>query len=151
MTALSRIAMLPLVAGVAGCDENSEARAPVPVAHSAPRSSIDVDPLPSWNDGSAKAALVAFVERVTKAGSPDFVPPRERIAVFDNDGTLWCEQPIYVAVRLRARSREALAAEHPEWKDAAAVQGGPRRRPEGARRERREAASSSSSPRRTPA
>jgi hypothetical protein len=51
--------------------------------------------LPSWNDTAPKAAIVAFVERVTRAGSPDFVPAQERIAVFDNDGTLWGEQPMY--------------------------------------------------------
>jgi len=49
------------------------------------------DPLPSWNDTAPKKAIVAFVEKVTKEGSPDFVPPAERIATFDNDGTLWCE------------------------------------------------------------
>src|SRR5262245_51143745 len=54
---------------------------------------IAADPLPSWNDGMARRAIVAFVERVTKEGSPDFVPPAERIATFDNDGTLWAEKP----------------------------------------------------------
>ena len=53
------------------------------------------DPLSSWNDGSAKAAITDFVARVTAAGGPDFVPPDQRIAVFDNDGTLWAEQPAY--------------------------------------------------------
>jgi hypothetical protein len=53
------------------------------------------DPLPSWNDTAPKKAIVAFVERVTKEGSPDFVKPEERLATFDNDGTLWAEQPIY--------------------------------------------------------
>lgn len=56
------------------------------------------DPLPSWNDTAPKKAIVAFVERVTKEGSQDFVPVPERIAVFDNDGTLWAEQPIYVQI-----------------------------------------------------
>ncbi|MCW2286725.1 hypothetical protein M2323_004494 [Rhodoblastus acidophilus] len=51
------------------------------------------DPLPSWNDGPAKQSIIAFVAKVTTAGSPDFVPPAERIATFDNDGTLWSEQP----------------------------------------------------------
>ena len=54
------------------------------------------DPLPSWNDGPAKQSIIAFVEKVTKPGSPDFVPVPERIATFDNDGTLWCEQPVPV-------------------------------------------------------
>ena len=56
------------------------------------------DPLPSWNDGPAKKAIVDFVARVTKEGSPDFVPVPERIATFDNDGTLWAEQPLHVPV-----------------------------------------------------
>jgi hypothetical protein len=53
------------------------------------------DPLPSWNEGPAKARIVAFVRAVTEPGGKDFVPPAERIAVFDNDGTLWAEQPMY--------------------------------------------------------
>ena len=60
------------------------------------------DPLPSWNDGPAKQSIISFVERVTTPGSPDFVPVSERIATFDNDGTLWCEQPI--PVQLYSRS-----------------------------------------------
>jgi hypothetical protein len=54
------------------------------------------DPLPSWNEGASKQAIVEFVDRVTRQGGPDFVPPAERIATFDNDGTLWCEHPMYV-------------------------------------------------------
>jgi hypothetical protein len=57
------------------------------------------DPLPSWNDTASKKAIVAFVEKVTKAGSTDFVPAAERIATFDNDGTLWAEQPMYFRKR----------------------------------------------------
>ncbi len=53
------------------------------------------DPLPSWNDTAPKQAIIAFVEKVTREGSPDFVPPAERIAIFDNDGCLWAEQPMY--------------------------------------------------------
>jgi len=53
------------------------------------------DPLPSWNDGKTKQSITEFVAKVTKEGSPDFVPPEQRIATFDNDGTLWCEQPMY--------------------------------------------------------
>jgi phosphoserine phosphatase len=74
------------------------------------------DPLPSWNDTAPKQALVALVERVTKAGSPDFVPPAERIATFDNDGTLWTEQPIYVQFQFALDRVKALAPQHPEWK-----------------------------------
>jgi FMN phosphatase YigB (HAD superfamily) len=72
-------------------------------------------PLPSWNDGAAKAAILDFVADVTTEGSPDFVPASERIATFDNDGTLWIEQPVYnQAVFVRDRVR-AMAPAHPEW------------------------------------
>ena len=74
------------------------------------------DPLPSWNDTAPKKAVVSFVERVTKEGSADFVPAPERIAVFDNDGTLWAEQPIYFQVLFMADRVQALAPQHPEWK-----------------------------------
>ncbi len=73
------------------------------------------DPLPSWNDGPAKRAILAFVERVTKEGSPEFVPAPERIAVFDNDGTLWSEQPVPVQLYFAIDRVKALAPEHPEW------------------------------------
>ncbi len=75
-----------------------------------------VNPLPSWNDGPAKQAILEFVARVTKDGGPDYVPPAERIAVFDNDGTLWSEQPMYVQLAFALDRVKALAAEHPEWK-----------------------------------
>ena len=74
------------------------------------------DPLPSWNDGAAKKSVVAFVEKVTQPGSPDFVAPPERIAVFDNDGTLWCEQPAPVQLFFALDRVKALAPQHPEWK-----------------------------------
>jgi hypothetical protein len=74
------------------------------------------DPLASWNDGLPKRVVLDFVAKVTKKGSPEFVRAEGRIAVFDNDGTLWCEQPEYVqAAFVRDRVR-ALAPEHPEWK-----------------------------------
>jgi phosphoserine phosphatase len=73
--------------------------------------------LPSWNDGEAKKAIVAFVERVTTSGSPDFVPPPERIAVFDNDGTLWSEQPYYFQLAFAADRVRALAPKNPDWKN----------------------------------
>jgi phosphoglycolate phosphatase-like HAD superfamily hydrolase len=75
------------------------------------------DPLPSWNDGPAKRAIVAFVEKVTKEGSPDFVPVPERIATFDNDGTLWAEQPMYFQFLFALDRVKALAPQHPEWKE----------------------------------
>jgi len=74
------------------------------------------DGLPSWNDGAAKSAIVDFVQRVTKEGGPDFVAPAERIAVFDNDGTLWAEQPVYFQVAFALDQVKALAPKHPEWK-----------------------------------
>jgi hypothetical protein len=74
------------------------------------------DPLPSWNNGQAKKSIIAFVELVTKPGSPDFVPVPERIATFDNDGTLWCEQPLPVQLYFTLDRVKALAPQHPEWK-----------------------------------
>ena len=73
------------------------------------------DPLPSWNDGQAKQSIVAFVEKVTKPGSPDFVPVAQRIATFDNDGTLWCEKPLPVQLVFAIDRVKALAPQHPEW------------------------------------
>jgi phosphoserine phosphatase len=75
------------------------------------------DPLPSWNDGKARQSIVAFVEKVSTPGSPDFVPVPERIAVFDNDGTLWTEQPLPVQLYFALDRVKALAPQHPEWKD----------------------------------
>ena len=75
------------------------------------------DPLPSWNGGAAKTSIVEFVAKVTKQGAPDFVPPSERIAVFDNDGTLWAEQPMYFQLAFALDRVKALAPQHPEWKD----------------------------------
>ena len=75
------------------------------------------DALPSWNDGAAKQAIVAFVARVTNQGSPDFVPLAERIATFDNDGTLWCEQPMYVQMAFMLDRVKKLAPKNPEWKN----------------------------------
>jgi phosphoglycolate phosphatase-like HAD superfamily hydrolase len=75
------------------------------------------DPLPSWNDGPTRRAVVAFVERVTKEAGPDFVPAPERIATFDNDGTLWSEQPYYVQVAFALDRINALSAMHPEWRE----------------------------------
>ena len=74
------------------------------------------DPLPSWNDTAPKKAIITFVERVTKEGSLDFVKPEERIATFDNDGTLWAEQPIYFQFAFAIDRVKALAPQHPEWK-----------------------------------
>ena len=74
------------------------------------------DPLPSWNDGPAKNSILQFVAKVAKAGSPEFVPVPERIAVFDNDGTLWAEQPMYFQAFFVFDRVKALAPQHPKWK-----------------------------------
>ena len=74
------------------------------------------DPLASWNDSAAKKAIVTFVEKTTDQGSPDFLPVPERIAVFDNDGTLWSEQPMYFQLFFALDRVNALAPQHPEWK-----------------------------------
>jgi phosphoserine phosphatase len=74
------------------------------------------DPLPSWNEGPAKQSITKFVEKVTKPSSPDVVPVPQRIAVFDNDGTLWCEQPVPVQLYFALDRVKALAPQHPEWK-----------------------------------
>ena len=101
-------ALLLVVAGaltvVASC-------APPPL----PAADRPVATLPSWNDGAAKKAITSFVSRVTTVGSPDFVAVPERIAVFDNDGTLWAEQPIYVQLVFALDRVKALAPQHPEW------------------------------------
>ena len=79
-------------------------------------SATAADPLPSWNDGATKDRIVAFVEAVTREGGKDFVPPDDRIAVFDNDGTLWSEQPLYFQLAFALDRVKALAPQHPEWK-----------------------------------
>ena len=104
-----------LLALTAGCGSpppaaSSSASAPA----SAP--AAQADPLPSWNDGATKKAIVDFVSRVTRQGGPDFVQPSERIATFDNDGTLWSEQPIYFQLAFALDRVKALAPKHQDWK-----------------------------------
>ena len=74
------------------------------------------DPLPSWNNTGPKQAIIAFIAGVTKEGGSDFVPLNERIATFDNDGTLWVEQPIYTQLAFAFDRVKTLAPQHPEWK-----------------------------------
>ena len=82
-----------------------------------PRADVPpVDPLPSWNPTPPKSAIVGFVEQITKPGSPNYLPEDQRIAVFDNDGTLWAEQPIYFQLAFALDRVKALAPKHPEWK-----------------------------------
>jgi phosphoglycolate phosphatase-like HAD superfamily hydrolase len=75
------------------------------------------DPLPSWNEGSSKKAMIDFVTKTTNEGGADFVPVADRIACFDNDGTLWSEQPLYFQFFFAIEQIKAMAPQHPEWKD----------------------------------
>ena len=106
------IAAMSAVLAVNGCHREPQAPSPA----SAGTATIRPAPLTSWNDGASKKAIVDFVERVTREGSADFVPPGERIATFDNDGTLWAEQPIYFQFAFALDRVKALASEHPEWR-----------------------------------
>ena len=74
----------------------------------------DSNPLPSWNPTSSRQAVIDFVKKVTDHGSPHYVAPADRLAVFDNDGTLWPEQPLYVEVLFAADQMKAVASQHPE-------------------------------------
>ena len=78
------------------------------------QASAQTDPLPSWNEGAAKTAIIAFVKDTTTQGSPKFVPPAERVATFDQDGTLWVEHPIYTQVMFVLESVPALVKAKPE-------------------------------------
>ncbi len=73
------------------------------------------DPLPSWNDGSSRPPSSDFVTRITREGGPDFVAPADRIATFDNDGTLWTEQPMYIELAFTIDRVKELAPQHPDW------------------------------------
>ena len=99
---LSTLAVLPTLVGLRPISARAQGQ---------------TDALPSWNDGATKKAITDFVSRVTVQGGSDFVPPAERIAVFDNDGTLWLEQPMYVQLAFALDRVKALASQHPEWKD----------------------------------
>ena len=79
-------------------------------------STVFADPLPSWNEGASKSSIISFVQKTTTKGSPDYVVPAERIAVFDNDGTLWSEQPLYFQAFFVFDQIKKLAPKHPEWK-----------------------------------
>jgi phosphoglycolate phosphatase-like HAD superfamily hydrolase len=83
---------------------------------SLPALAAEADPLPSWNEGPTKQSIIDFVTRVTDKGGPDYVAPPERIATFDNDGTLWVEQPLYTQFVFALDRVKTLAPKHPEWK-----------------------------------
>ncbi len=80
------------------------------------KSATPADPLPSWNDGTSKKSIIEFVTKTTTEGSADFIPVADRIACFDNDGTLWSEQPMYFQLAFALDQVKALAPQHPEWK-----------------------------------
>ena len=95
---------------------NNNAPEKEPTASQSPAGAVlSADPLPSWNDGPAKRSIIDFVVRVTTEGSPSFVSVPERIATFDNDGTLWCEQPAPVQAYFALDRVRALAPQHPHW------------------------------------
>jgi len=77
---------------------------------------LAADALPSWKDGSSRQAIVAFVDKARRPDSPDFIPVEQRIATFDNDGTLWAEQPLYFQALFVFDRIRALAPQHPDWK-----------------------------------
>ncbi len=121
------VGLMTVVLAIAGCtrdrgcaDRSVDTSKKVTVARA-------TDPLPSWNGTAPKQAIVSFVEKTTREGSPDFVPVPERIAVFDNDGTLWCEQPVYFQALFVIDRIKQLAPQHPDWKHkepfAAALRG----------------------------
>ncbi|HEX3639458.1 MAG TPA: haloacid dehalogenase-like hydrolase, partial [Paraburkholderia sp.] len=96
--------------GAAGCTTPGVTNAP-----SSPATVSSSATLPSWRDGAAKQTIEKFVADVTRAGSPNFDPPAGRIAVFDNDGTLWSEQPLYFQFAFMLDQVKAAAPKHPEW------------------------------------
>jgi phosphoglycolate phosphatase-like HAD superfamily hydrolase len=98
---------------LAGCTNPPTTRAP---ATGQPAATAVADPLPSWNDGPAKQAIVDFVKTTTDKSNPKFVPPEDRIATFDQDGTTWVEQPMYSQVLFAFDRVAELAPQHPEWK-----------------------------------
>jgi hypothetical protein len=107
---IKTIQLITILFVLASCtkqQESSESKSEIVVA----------DPLPSWNDGAAKTAIVDFVNKTTKEGSPGFIPVTERIACFDNDGTLWAEQPLYFQFMFALDKVKELAPQHPEWKN----------------------------------
>ncbi len=105
--------LLSLTLILAGCSNN-----PTPAAPTAgqPAATTAADPLPSWNDGPAKQAILDFVKATTDKTNPKFVPPEDRIATFDQDGTTWVEQPIYSQVLFAFDRVAEMAPQHPEWK-----------------------------------
>ena len=121
----------------AACGGTTPTQTAPPPAATAP-APPPADPLASWNEGAARKAIVDFVGRVTREGGPDFVPPPERIATFDNDGTLWAEKPVPFQVAVRARPRQGAGAAAPGVEDEGAVRPAAQGRHGRSRRRRRE-------------
>jgi phosphoglycolate phosphatase-like HAD superfamily hydrolase len=114
----ARRALLTVLILASACTRSATPTEP-PAPTTARAAAPEPPPLPSWNDGAAKKSITDFVERVTKQGGPDFVPPAERIATFDNDGTLWSEKPVPFQVMFAFDRVKALASQHPDWKTKA--------------------------------
>lgn len=99
-----------------GCTSNTENKTAETTGDSTATTAND-NPLPSWNDGAVKKSIIDYVTDVTKEGSSDFIPVKDRIATFDNDGTLWSEQPVYFQLFYALDQVRAMAPEHPDWKN----------------------------------
>jgi hypothetical protein len=110
--ALRLIRTAGVVLSLTGCAAQHDA-----VTHAEPTARQPVATLSSWRDTPAKQTIESFVSDITREGSPTFVPPADRIAVFDNDGTLWSEQPLYFQFVFMLEQVKAAAPQHPEWKD----------------------------------
>jgi phosphoglycolate phosphatase-like HAD superfamily hydrolase len=122
ITGSALVALLAVLAFTAAVTQRHGDSRPFPAAPVVDRTAQAVaaaqqqdDPLPAWNDGAAKQQSLEFVRAVTQPGSPAFVPPDQRIATFDNDGTLWVEKPTYIQVYFILERVRALAPQHPEW------------------------------------
>jgi hypothetical protein len=114
---LSRRGFLAASAGIGACGWSGASAQSAKDQSGAPVQAPAKEPLPSWNGGAVRASITDFVARVTDKRGADYVPPRERIATFDNDGTLWAEQPVYFQVQFALDRVRALAPQHPEWRE----------------------------------
>jgi hypothetical protein len=114
-TTITRLLIAPVTRRSALRGASSVALGALLLARPVPGALAQAEPLLSWNEGPAKQALLDFIARVTDEAGADFVPVAERIATFDNDGTLWCEKPLYVQLCFVLDRVRALAPEHPEW------------------------------------
>jgi hypothetical protein len=114
---LSRRAFLVSAAGIGACGwSRASAQSAAGQSNASPQAP-QKDPLPSWNAGAVRTSITDFVARVTDKRGRDYVPPPERIATFDNDGTLWAEKPVYFQVQFAIDRVRALAPQHPEWRE----------------------------------